>query len=60
MSADVYALPPEAEGETPAPKRRETPQPEVPGRAALCTECLHLLDSVGHVWVCVAPNGRLR
>ena len=44
----------------PERKRRHEPQPETPGRAPLCPECLHLLDALGHVWACVAPGGKLR
>lgn len=56
--AEVNRTP--AQPTEPGPRRRETPQPEVPGRAPLCPVCLHLRDAVGHVWACVAPGGRLR
>jgi hypothetical protein len=56
---------PEWERAEPSPgvperKRRESPQAEVPGRAPLCPRCWFLRDTLGHVWACVAPNGRLR
>jgi hypothetical protein len=54
MSAALHACAP------PEPKRRDSPQPEVPGRARLCLRCLYLRDALGHIWACVAPNGRLR
>lgn len=53
--------PDDAEGERlPAFPQREVPQDEVPGRAPLHEGCGFLRDSAGHVWVCLAPNGRLR
>jgi hypothetical protein len=48
----------EGDGLPPFPPR-DVPQAEEPGRAPLHS-CGYLGDSVGHVWVCVAPNGRLR
>jgi len=39
---------------------RPVPQPEAPGRAPCCGECNFLGDTLGHVWACVAPGGRLR
>jgi hypothetical protein len=59
MSAEVHAFTP-AEDEAPEAKRRDSPQPEVPGRAPLCPTCWHLLDSLGHFWICRTRNGRLR
>ena len=55
MTALLPLEPPEPER-----KRRESPQPEVLGRAPLCPDCWHLEDSVGHFWAHGGPDGRLR
>ena len=53
--------PDDVEGERlPAFPPREVPQAEEPGRAPLHEPCGFLEDALGHVWICLAPNGRLR
>jgi hypothetical protein len=35
-------------------------EPETPGRLTRCGECGYLGGMLGHVWACLAPNGRWR
>ena len=60
MIADLYQRP-RPVAEVPAvPEPVVAADPEIPGRLTRCDDCGYLRGMLGHVWACLAPNGRWR
>jgi hypothetical protein len=52
--------PAEAVTELPAVPEPVVADPEIPARLTRCEKCGYLRGMLGHVWACLAPNGRWR